>query len=246
MKTFKIISIFSEVFIRNDVLVGNLGVGIIKKSFNKLWNLDLIDLKKYNRIDDRIAGGGPGMLIKPEIMFDCLKEIKSKNIYFTSPRGERFSQNTAKRILNEENVVFVCGRYEGIDQRIIDYFQMKEISIGDYILCGGEVAVQVILESVIRLIPGVLNNHQSIEEESFSNILLENDQFTKPNSWLNMSIPEVLLSGNHKDKNLWKLKNSLQKTFNNRKDLYDSFVEFVLLLIIIRIFNNKRLILNFS
>lgn len=217
---FNIITLFPDAF------PGILDFGLIGKALkNQCFSLNIIDLKHFSingRVDDRPCGGGPGMIIKPEIIEKCLmdSEIHEEIIFFLSPRGSVFNAEKAKFIQeNMTEMTFLCGRYEGIDQRLFKKFKIIEISLGDFILCGGEVAAMTMIESIVRLIPGVLHNEDSAFDESFSNSLLEHDHYTKPILWKDLSVPEVLLSGHHKNINNWKLQNSIQNTKLNRPDL---------------------------
>ncbi len=247
---FNVLTLFPECFMNNDQLVGPLGVGLIGKAFNNHWYLNLDDLKQYGshlcRMDDRPAGGGPGMIFKPDKLSPAIDKYGHSKLFFVSPRGKPLNQCKAFDIINKyDEITLLSGRYETIDQRIIDYYNIEEISIGDYILCGGEVAIQVIMETIIRLLPGVMNNDESGMEESFSNILLEHDQYTKPAIWNNLEIPQILLCGNHELVNSWKLQNSLEITYNKRRDLYDKFVDYIIKTVIIKIIIKNNRILKF-
>lgn len=222
---FNIITLFPDAF------PGILDFGLIGKALkNQIFTLNIIDLKKFSingRVDDRPCGGGPGMIIKPEIIKKCLidSHIDKQVIFFLSPRGSKFDHNKAKFLQqNLTEMTFLCGRYEGIDQRLFEKFKIIEISLGDFILCGGEVAAMTMIESITRLIPGVLNSEESAYDESFSNNLLEHDHYTKPIIWQDLSVPEVLLSGHHKNINTWKLLNSFKNTHLNRYDLVEKFI----------------------
>jgi tRNA (guanine37-N1)-methyltransferase len=247
---FNILTLFPECFMNNGNLVGSLGIGLVGKAFNRQWNMNLDDLKQYGshlcRMDDRPAGGGPGMIFKPDKLNLAIEKYSHTKLFFLSPRGNPFNQSKAFEIMNKyDEITLLSGRYETIDQRIIDYYNMEEISIGDYILCGGEVGIQVIMEAIIRLLPGVMNNDESGMEESFSSILLEHNQYTKPIVWNDLEIPHILLSGNHELVNDWKLQNSLEITYNKRPDLYGKFVDLIVKSIIIKIMIKNNRILKF-
>lgn len=237
---FNILTLFPECFLKNNELTGTLSVGLIGKSFNNQWTINLDDLKQYNshlcRIDERPIGGGPGMILRPDKLGNVLEKYNNSKIYFLSPRGKQFNQQMAEDMLKTDSITFLSGRYETIDQRLIDYYNMEEISIGDYILCGGEVAIQVIMESIIRLLPGVMNNHESGLEESFTNILLEHDQYTKPLIWNNLSVPDILLTGNHQLISNFQWQNSINITYKKRPDIYQKFIFVTILLFITRLF----------
>jgi tRNA (guanine37-N1)-methyltransferase len=231
MITFSIITIFPEMF------PGCLGASLPKKAQDFIYKLNIIDLKLFGkpphyRVDDRPFGGEAGMVIMPDVLERAIesaiiKDKKTKLIY-TSPKGKLYTQNYAKNIINYEHIIIICGRYEGIDQRVIDFYNIEEISIGDYVLSGGEIASQVIVDSAIRLIPGFLSNNQSIETESFSikdefdNLYLEHPQYTKPRIWKDIEVPEVLISGNHKMIKNWKMEQSKIITKTIRPDLLKS------------------------
>ncbi len=203
---------------------------IVKRAVEKgVVEFNIIDFREYssnkhNKVDDYVFGGSAGMLITPQPLFDAILEngLDTTHIINTSPRGEVFSQAKAFELSKLEEITFMVGRYEGIDQRVIDNFVNEEISIGDYILMGGEIPSQVMLESIIRLLPGVLNNQVSFETDSFSNsdsFLLEEDQYTRPADFRGMKVPDVLLSGHHANIEKWKQQNSYQKTLERRPDL---------------------------
>lgn len=182
---------------------------------------------KHRTVDDTPFGGGAGMLMKPEPWGLALDSVLSDNstVVFPSPAGVPFKQATARELSNKEHLVFACGRYEGIDQRVLDYAsekaEVREISLGDYVLNGGEVAAVAMIEAIARLIPGVIGNSLSLDEESHSEGLLEYPSYTKPASWRGMDVPEVLLSGNHAEIAKWRREQALEKTRRIRPDLID-------------------------
>ncbi|MBQ4875417.1 MAG: tRNA (guanosine(37)-N1)-methyltransferase TrmD [Rickettsiaceae bacterium H1] len=214
-----------------EAFPGSLKSSVIGKALEKkIWSMSIINLhdfsqKKNNRVDDKPYGGGPGMVIRPDVISGAIdyllkKRPKNTTIVYMSARGKLLKQNMVKQFSLLENIIILCGRFEGIDQRIIDVYSIKEISIGDYILAGGESAAVVFLESCIRLLPGVLGNFNSIEKESFSaHDMLEYSQYTKPYEWNNIKVPDVLLSGNHKLVKVWRMKNSVKITKENRPEL---------------------------
>ena len=210
-----ILTLFPEIF------PGPLGISLIGKALNnKIWDLNLINIRdfandKHKSVDDTPYGGGAGMVMRPDIIELALNSIShfpGPRICLT-PRGEKLTQAKVKKLSLEEGLVLLCGRYEGIDQRVIDYYNFEEISIGDYVVTGGESAAIVLLESVLRLIPNVLGGIETLEEESFSdNTLLEYPQYTKPREWNGLNVPEVLTSGDHGKIKSWRDKKRVEIT----------------------------------
>ncbi|HHW66800.1 MAG: tRNA (guanine37-N1)-methyltransferase [Epulopiscium sp.] len=200
------------------------------QSENKI-NIECINIRdfagnKHKQVDDYPYGGGAGMVMQPQPIYDAYHSIVSKKIstprvIYMSPQGKTFSQSIAKDLAKEENLIILCGHYEGIDQRVIDEIVTDEISIGDYILTGGELAAMVVIDAVSRLIPGVLGKVESFEEESFSNHLLEYPQYTRPPVFKDRKVPEVLLSGNHAKIEKWRREQSLLRTWLKRPDLLE-------------------------
>ena len=222
--TAHILTLFPEMF------PGPLGFSIIGKALEeKNWLLELIKLQNLSKkgpkyVDDKPYGGGPGMIIKSEIVHEALKQTikKIKNNYslvYLTPKGKKLDQKKIKRFVKRNNLILVCGKYEGIDQRVIDAWKMEEISMGDYVLSGGEIAAMSLIDSCVRLLPNVLGSAKSLENETFENNLLEYPQYTKPREWLGKKVPEVLLSGNHRKINEWKKKESIRITKIKRPDL---------------------------
>ena len=193
---------------------------------NNLFELNVTDIRdftkdKHRRVDDYPYGGGTGMVMMAEpvyLAYNSVKSEKSKFIYLT-PHGKTFNQKMAKELSKEEHLIFLCGHYEGIDQRVIDTLKPMEISLGDFILTGGELAVLPVCDSILRLLPGVLGNEDSIKEESFEDNLLEYPQYTRPEVFLDMKVPDVLLSGHHKNIEDWRHYESLKTTYIKRPDL---------------------------
>ena len=178
--------------------------------------------KKHRSVDDRPFGGGPGMVLTPQPLFDAVKKIKGRRkapVIYTSPTGRPFTQAHAKRLTKQKNLIIICGHYEGIDERVRAKIVDEEISIGDYILTGGEIPAMVIIDAVTRLVPGVLGKKQSLENESFENNLLEGAQYTRPANFRGLKVPDVLLSGNHKTIQQWRQTQALLKTKKARPDL---------------------------
>lgn len=176
---------------------------------------------KHKKVDDYSYGGGPGMVMTPQPLADSIEATKTENshLVYLSPRGKKFTQKVAENLSNYDHLILLCGHYEGIDQRIIDLYVDEEISIGDYVLTGGELPAMVVIDAVSRMIPGVLGNDLSSEIESFENGLLEYDQYTRPEEFKGLKVPSVLLSGNHKKIEEFRKESSLKKTLENRPDL---------------------------
>jgi len=217
-----------------DIFPGPLSKGLYGKALsNKIWNLDIVNIRefaedKHKTVDDTSFGGGSGMLIRADVMARAIDKYKNKSekIFYLSPRGKLFDQKTAKYLSKENCVNFICGHFEGVDQRLLETRNIEEISIGDYILSGGEAAAIVIIDSILRLIPGVIGNKSSVEEESFENGLLEYPQYTKPQIWEEKRVPEVLLSGDHSKIKDWRLSQSEAITRHRRPDLCKKYKKY--------------------
>ena len=214
-----------------ELFPGPLNKGLYGKALsNNIWNLKIVNIKdcasdKHKTVDDTPFGGGSGMLIKPDVLANSLDQNVKPNekIYYLTPKGKLFSQKLAKKLSKEKTINLICGHFEGVDQRVIDTRNIEELSIGDYVLSGGETAALVVLDSILRLIPGVLGNDQSISEESFENGLLEYPQYTKPQIWEKKSVPDVLLSGDHAKIKDWRLSESESITRDRRPDLWQKY-----------------------
>lgn len=205
---------------------------IIKRALEKkLINIDIYDLRsftkdKHHQIDDYPYGGGPGMILKPEPIFVCIDHIldkispdESRRLIFLTPQGKTYNQQHAKKLSSEQNLIFLCGHYKGIDQRVRDYWDFEEISIGDYVLTGGELPALVVIDSVVRLIPGVISDINSAETDSFYNNMLDCPYYTRPEIFRDLKVPSVLLSGNHAEIEKWRKQKSLEITLERRQDL---------------------------
>ena len=214
-----------------EIFPGPLNKGLYGKALsNKIWNLDIINIRdsaedKHKTVDDTPFGGGSGMLIKPDVLASSIDQHmnKSEKIFYLSPKGKLFNQKTAKSLSKENCVNLICGHFEGVDQRLLETRNIEEISIGDYILSGGETAAFVIVDSILRLIPGILGNEESVHEESFENGLLEYPQYTKPQLWEEKNVPDVLLSGDHSKIKDWRLSQSEAITRHRRPDLWQKY-----------------------
>ena len=210
---------------------GYLNKGLFGKAMSeKIWNLETVNIRNYSSdkhktVDDTPYGGGNGMLIKADVLAKSLDEnIKEKEkIIYLSPKGKLFNHKYAKELSSEKSLNLICGHFEGIDERIIQSRNIEEISIGDFILSGGESAVFVLMDTVLRLIPGVIGNNNSIDDETFENGLLEYPQYTKPQIWEKKSVPEVLLSGDHAKIKDWRLSQSEAITRDRRPDLWQKY-----------------------
>lgn len=208
-----------------------LKTGILKKALDAgLVSVNPIDLRRFTSdrhkmADDTPFGGGAGMVMKPEPIFRAMRFIQARGIkprvILLTPQGRRFSNQEANKLKRYKRLVLICGRYEGVDERVSEKLVDDEISIGDYILSGGETAAMVIIEAVARLVKGVVGNTQSVSEDSFSNSLLKYPQYTRPRKYLGMEVPEVLLSGNHKNIAEWRLIESIKRTLKKRPDILD-------------------------
>ena len=214
-----------------DYFPGPFCKGLYGKAMEKkIWNMETVNIREYAKdkhktVDDTPYGGGLGMLIKPDVLASALdKKIKSsEKVYYLSPKGKLFNQKLAKELCKEKTINLICGHFEGIDQRVIDSRNIIELSIGDFILSGGESAAYVIIDAVLRLIPGVIGNNHSIDEETFENGLLEYPQYTKPQIWEKKSVPDVLLSGDHAKIKDWRLSQSEAITRDRRPDLWQKY-----------------------
>ena len=213
-----------------DIYPGYLGYSLLGKALEKkIWELNIYNLRdfgegKHKTVDDKPFGGGAGMIIKPDILGDAIEETLIKNhdqqkLVYLSPKGKPFKQVDAEKFSQSNGVSILCGHFEGIDQRVIDIYEVEEISMGDYVLTGGEVASFAFLDAIVRLLPGVLGNEISIKDESFSDNLLEYPQYTKPQEYKNIKVPDVLLSGNHEKIAEWRREKSIEITEKNRPDL---------------------------
>lgn len=230
MLKIDVITIFPQMFINV------LSFGVVKESINKnLCQLNIYDLRnftkdKHKKVDDRPYGGGPGMILATQPVDDAVNYIKEKNkikdnefqkVILLSPQGEKLTQKKLKHMSELKNIILICGRYEGVDERIKDKVMDFELSIGDYVLTGGEIPAMVVIDGVIRLIEGVVGKEESLKSESFENNLLDFPQYTRPLIYKGLHVPEVLISGNHKEIEKWRKEKSIEITREKRPDLFD-------------------------
>ncbi|MFD2212874.1 tRNA (guanosine(37)-N1)-methyltransferase TrmD [Metabacillus endolithicus] len=217
-----------------EMFQGVLNESILKKAQEKeavqfnVINFRQYSSNKHQNVDDYPYGGGAGMVLTPQPIFDAVEDIRSKGdtepkVILVCPQGERFTQSKAEQLAKEEHLLFICGHYEGYDERIREHLVTEEISIGDFVLTGGELASMVITDSVVRLLPGVLGNEDSPVLDSYSSGLLEHPHYTRPADFRGLQVPEVLLSGNHKLIAEWREEQSLRRTFERRPDLLKSY-----------------------
>lgn len=214
-----------------DIFKAYIGESMMKKAVeNSILEVELYNIRdfsenKHKKVDDYPFGGGAGMVMTPQPIFSTYEyivekyELENPRVIYLSPKGRVFNQKLAKSLSLENDIIFLCGHYEGVDQRIIDLIVTDEISIGDYVLTGGELPALVMIDSIARLVPGVLNRSESHEDESFENDLLEYPQYTRPRSFNGLEVPEVLLSGNHKKIDEWRSEESKKITLERRPDL---------------------------
>ncbi len=226
MLNVKVLTIFPEMF------PGFLGYSLTGKALeDKKWQIQAINIRdyaldKHKSVDDTPCGGGAGMIMRPDVLSRAIEANHQKGrIIYMSPKGTPFTQKKAHELAKEEELTVICARFEGIDERIIEAYDIEEISIGDYILTGGEQAAQIMLDAVIRLLPGVLGNEESLADESFENYLLEYPQYTRPIEWQGRQVPEVLLSGHHQKIADWRKQQAEVATKAKRPDLYKIYLD---------------------
>ncbi len=223
-----VLTIFPEMF------PGPLGLSLAGKALaEKRWTLDVIDIRnfatdKHRSVDDTPAGGGAGMVMRADIAAAAIDAARAEMpdgtpTLYLSPRGRTLTQERARTLAQGPGVILLCGRFEGVDQRVLDARNVEEISIGDYVLSGGELAAQVLIDACVRLIPGVAGNESSLAEESFASGLLEYPHYTRPREWEGRAIPEVLLSGDHKEIAKWRREQAEALTRERRPDLWERY-----------------------
>ena len=227
MWTARVFTLYPELF------PGPLGSGLYKKALEKkLWSLEIVNIRdyaldKHKTVDDTPFGGGSGMVMRADVIANSLdKNITNKNepIIYLSPKGKKFDQIYAKKIM-DKNINIICGHFEGVDQRLLETRNIEEVSIGDFILSGGEIGALVVIDAIVRLIPGVLGNPNSLAEETFERNLLEYPQYTKPQKWEEKVAPDVLLTGDHAKIKDWRLVQSGDITRRRRPDLWRKYEE---------------------
>jgi tRNA (guanine37-N1)-methyltransferase len=225
MWTARVFTLYPELF------PGPLGSGLYKRALEKkLWSLEIVNIRdyagdKHKTVDDTPFGGGSGMLMRADVIGNSLdKNISDKNepIIYLSPKGKKFDQVYAKKIL-DKNINIICGHFEGVDQRLLETRNIEEVSVGDFILSGGEVGAFVVIDTIVRLIPGVLGNSNSLTDETFERNLLEYPQYTKPQKWEKKDVPDVLLTGDHAKIKGWRLDQSEDITRRRRSDLWEKY-----------------------
>ena len=214
-----------------ELFPGPLGSGLYKKALEKkLWSLEIVNIRdysvdKYKTVDDTPFGGGSGMLMRADVIANSLdKNISNKNepIIYLSPKGKKFDQIYAKKTL-DKNINIICGHFEGVDQRLLETRNIEEVSVGDFVLSGGEIGAFIVIDTIVRLISGVLGNSNSLVEETFERNLLEYPQYTKPQKWEKKAVPDVLLSGDHNNIKDWRLIQSRDITRRRRPDLWEKY-----------------------
>ncbi len=222
-----VITLFPEAF------PGVLGHSLMGRALRDgLWELHITDLRdfgltKHKNVDDTPAGGGAGLVLRPDVLGNALEYVfsqgGSRQVKAMSPRGRPFTQSQARSLSETDGMTLICGRFEGFDMRFIEHYDIEEISIGDFVMTGGEIAAQALIDSTIRLMRGTIGNSDSLDEESFSHGLLEHPQYTKPAEWENIKVPEILLSGNHGEIAKWRKLQSERVTQERRPDLWQAY-----------------------
>lgn len=227
---FHIMTLFPE------MIMGSLSSSITGRASDKGYisfnavNIRDYSTDKHHKVDDYTYGGGAGMLMQAQPIYDCYKSIekdifekdgKSPRVVYVTPQGAVFNQKMAQELAQEEDLVFLCGHYEGVDERVLEEIVTDYVSIGDYVLTGGELPAMVMIDAISRLVPGVLNNDESAMTESFNNNLLEYPQYSRPEEWMGKKVPSILLSGDHKKVDEWRLEKSIERTKERRPDLYE-------------------------
>lgn len=233
---FHVLTLFPE------MIMQGLDTSIIGRAMAKeIISLEAVNIRdyttnKHKKVDDYPYGGGAGMLMQAQPVYDAWKAVADKidvqgrdgkkaRVIYVTPQGQTFHQSMAKEFAREEDLIFLCGHYEGIDERVLEEIVTDYVSIGDYVLTGGELPAMVMIDAIARMVPGVLGNEDSGESESFSNYLLEYPQYSRPEIWMEKKVPEVLLSGDHRKVDEWRLEQSLERTGKLRPDLYEKWAQ---------------------
>ena len=226
MLRVNVYTIFPEIF------PGFLGYSLTGKALeNGKWSAQCINIRdyafdKHGSVDDTPCGGGAGMIMRPDVLGNALKHnYKGGRLLYMSPRGKPLTQKFVRELSQEKELSVICGRFEGVDERVLEAYHIEEVSIGDYILTGGEQAAHIMLDAIIRLLPGVLGNEESTQDESFENILLEHPQYTRPVEWEGRTVPDVLLSGHHQNIARWRHEQALEITKQRRPDLLQKYLD---------------------
>lgn len=231
---FHVLTLFPE------MITNSLNMSIIGRAVEKdIISLEAVQIRdytldKHNKVDDYTYGGGAGMLMQAQPVYDCCEAVqksieaagrKRSRVIYVTPGGYTFNQTMAQEFSEEEDLIFLCGHYEGIDERVLEEVVTDYVSIGDYVLTGGELPAMVMIDCISRFVPGVLSNSESAMTESFSDGLLEYPQYTRPEEWHGKKVPEILLSGHHANVEKWRLEQSLEKTKRIRPELYEAYME---------------------
>lgn len=227
---FHVLTLFPE------MIMDGLNTSILGRAMEKgciqaeAVNIRDYTLDKHQKVDDYTYGGGAGMLMQAQPVYDCVRAVtdrieqgKKSRVIYVTPQGRVFDQQMAKEFAGEDDLIFLCGHYEGIDERVLEEVVTDYVSIGDYVLTGGELPAMVMIDAIARLVPGVLNNDESATTDSFGNGLLEYPQYSRPQVWRDKEVPPVLLSGNHKLIEQWRLEKSIERTKERRPDLYEKW-----------------------
>lgn len=232
MKNFHIMTLFPEMVL-SGLHTSILGRAAARGDISiEAVNIRDYTTDKHGKVDDYTYGGGAGMLMQAQPVFDAYQSIidhigqdKRRRVIYVTPQGRTFHQDMARELSREEELIFLCGHYEGIDERVLEEIVTDEISLGDYVLTGGELAAMVMVDAIARLVPGVLHNDESAATESFGDGLLEYPQYSRPEIWHDKRVPEILLSGDHGKVDAWRLAQSLERTRQRRPDLYEKYLE---------------------
>jgi len=227
----RVLTLFPEMF------PGPLGQSLAGKALEKgIWRLETVDIRdfardKHRSVDDAPFGGGPGMVMRPDILADTVDHVRKEQapngtdrVIYLSPRGRRLDQAMARELAEQNGIILLCGRFEGVDQRALDRREIEEVSVGDFVLSGGETAALVLLDAVVRLLPGVVGEPATLEEESFVHGLLEYSQYTRPQVWEGQEVPEVLTSGHHENIRAWRKAQAEELTKERRPDLWERYL----------------------
>lgn len=225
--TARVLTIFPDMF------PGPLGYSLAGRALeNGIWNIETVDIRdfakdKHRSVDDTPCGGGPGMVMRPDVLDDALASVAAAAgpVVYMSPRGKPFDQATAKRFADAPGVTLLCGRFEGVDERVLEHRAIEEISVGDYVLSGGEPAAITVIDACVRLLDGVMGEAGSLAEESFTQELLEYPQYTRPTEWQGRKVPDILLSGHHENIRAWRLAQAQRLTRERRPDLWARYTQ---------------------